>query len=211
MNLNLAIYCIDVGSIAHGKFAWASLKPYQSDCVTSESIESLVESVVADLRSEVPVALGFECPVFVPVREVPEDLTKAREGEGPRPWSAAAGTNSLATGLVQYAWLLDKIRRSLQPEPAVSFEWTRFVAAGKGLFLWEAFVSGDAKADTHRKDAESAVCAFHRALPNPTFRNQIRETRVLSLLGAELLWAGWTVQPTILSQPCLVLAVQQAK
>jgi hypothetical protein len=204
--VNLAIYCVDVGSIAAGNFAWASLMPGQSDCATSTSIESLAESVVAAVRSEVPVALGFECPVFVPVREAPERLTMARQGEGRRPWSAAAGTGCLATGLVQYAWLLARIRRSLQPEPAVLFEWLSFVAAGKGLFLWEAFVSGGAKTGTHGGDAVSAVLAFHRALPDPSSRNQIRETRVLSLLGAALLWAGWNVPPAILSQPCLVLA-----
>jgi hypothetical protein len=67
-----------------------------------------------------PVALGFECPLFVPLNLQPEALTTARSGEGSRPWSAGAGCGALATGLVQVAWILRKIRQELQaPTPLV--------------------------------------------------------------------------------------------
>ena len=59
------------------------------------------------------VALGFECPLWIPVAPDPKDLTKARKVDGNRAWSAAAGLGALATGLTQVPWILDEVRRQL--------------------------------------------------------------------------------------------------
>lgn len=200
------IYCADVGSIPKGNFAWAQLQPSATACFSGTDIRALAESVVAGLDSGQPIALGFECPMFVPVRTVPEHLSRARSGEGSRSWSAGAGPAVLATGLVQSAWLLETIRSSLGTEPAVFLDWGAFAGRGSGLFVWEALVSGAAKTGTHTGDAEAAVLAFRRALPDPRSRNCIAEPRTLSLVAAALLWSGWNVPPGLLRQPSLVVA-----
>ena len=63
-----------------------------------------------DLAARRPVALDFECPLYVPVPANPADLGKARKNEGNRSWSAGAGSGAMATGLVEAAWVLRKLR-----------------------------------------------------------------------------------------------------
>ena len=79
-------------------------------------------------------------------------LTQARPGENDRAWSAAAGAASLTTGLAQVAWILDRIRRqSKNTKPFL--DWRSFQRSQSGLFIWEAFVTGTAKAGSHEADA----------------------------------------------------------
>lgn len=169
-------------------------------------MEGMCDRVVQSLRQGRPVAMGFECPLFVPTREEPARLAMARAGEGSHSWSAGAGAGALSTGLVQTHWLLSRLRLLVEVEPQVWFDWTGFQSAGQGLFLWEAFVVGHAKGESHCDDAEIAVEAFHRCLPDPAEHNMIEEPQVLSLLGTALLRAGWAVEPSVISQPCLVIA-----
>jgi len=167
-------------------------------------IAELVEAVAGDLGDGVPVALGFECPLFVPVPEDPFRLGSARPGEGSRPWSAGAGTGALTTGLVQAAWVLTDLRRR-RPTDLVFFDWASFNAAGAGLYLWETFVTEKAKATTHVDDAAIAVACFTAALPDPGRANAVTAERPLSLVGAAGLWAGWSDDAEFLRTPCLVL------
>jgi hypothetical protein len=167
-------------------------------------ILDLVDAVAEDLVAGRGVALGFECPLFVPVPEKPLHLGMARRGEGNRSWSASAGAGALATGLVEVAWMLSEMR-SRCPESRQHLDWGQFADAGSGLFLWEAFVSAGAKAATHVDDAIIAVSAFRDALPDPTHANAISTDRPLSLLGAAMIWSGWTDDVTVLHMPCLVI------
>ena len=94
----LVVFCADVGSVKRGRFGWARGQPQSDDFLLEDSIEKLVQAVADDLRSGALVALGFECPLFVPLRERPEELTSGRRGDGNRPWSAGAGCAVLAVG-----------------------------------------------------------------------------------------------------------------
>jgi hypothetical protein len=67
--------------------------------LTGRDISVFAEGIAKDLSAGYAVALGFECPLFVPVAKAPEHLTKGRAGEGNRPWSAGAGVAVLASGL----------------------------------------------------------------------------------------------------------------
>lgn len=107
----IAICCADIGSVQGGKFGWASC-PEAADA-DHASPRSLVRFVAERLEANVKVALGFECPLWVPVAGEPSDLTKARHGEGNRAWSAGAGAGSLATGLTEIAWILDRIHHEV--------------------------------------------------------------------------------------------------
>ncbi len=87
---------------------------------------------------------------------------------------------------------------------------TGFAAAERGLFLWEAFVTANAKAATHVDDATVAVSCFTAALPDPRSASTVSAERPLSLEGAAALWAGWTDNLALLHAPCLVLRAAAA-
>jgi hypothetical protein len=188
----LVIHCADIGSIRRGNFGWARLEVVDGDsrCNTGCEIQEFADAIAADINAGHHVALGFECPLFVPVPEDPNDLTSARPGEVNRAWSAGAGAGSLATGLTETVWILDRVRRQLSSPCVVHTKWTPFQLS-HGLFVWEAFVTAEAKADTHHGDAELAVLSFRESLPHPEKQNAIVcDGPVRSLIGAALLQAG---------------------
>lgn len=166
--------------------------------------------MAALLNARSPVALGFECPLFVPLVEDEVRLTNARPGEGARAWSAGAGSGALATGLVQVVWALQAVRAQLVRPESAFLAWPPFVAAAAGLFLWEAFVSGAQKRASHIADGQAGAGAFIEALPDPSLSNAVLcRSPVHSLVGAALLRSGWSSTPAVLAEPCLVLRASQ--
>lgn len=176
------VVAVDVGSV-RTNFAWAGLdlpgrRPVGEG---GRHPEGAALAVLEAINASVPVALGFEAPLMVPVSPVgPVDgwmtLGRARQGETidgrSRPWSAGAGSGALATGLVQLAWVLERIgaaaprlRCTTRPDP-----WT---AGQAELFVWEAFVSGDGKPvpsgiSQHAADAAAAADTFADRLEQAT-------------------------------------------
>ena len=104
---NLAIFCADVGSIKAKKFGWAASIPPSNDLIQGESIEDFADLICDGIKKDYRIAVGFECPLFVPMRENPVFVNSSRKGEGNRSWSAGAGTGALATGLVEVLWVLN--------------------------------------------------------------------------------------------------------
>jgi len=203
MTNHLLTACADIGSVAAGNFGW-----WSSDGESGRELSTLAESIADALNDERPVALGFECPLFVPFAENELQLTRARPGEGNRPWSAGAGCGALATGLVQVAWVLRAIRASLKSPRTAHLDWEAFNKSRSGLFLWEAFVSGKDKSSTHVADAQTAGEAFTKSLPNPGSINAVAcSTPVYSLIGAAMLRTGWSQSSEVLAQACLVIKV----
>jgi len=203
MTNHLLTACADIGSVAGGNFGW-----WSTDGDSGRAPSTLAASVSAALNSSRPVALGFECPLFVPLADDESLLTRARPGEGSRAWSAGAGCGALATGLVQVAWVLRAIRSSLNSPRSAHLDWEGFTKAQSGLFLWEAFVSGAAKSSTHVADAQAAAEAFVHALPSPGTVNAVTcSTPVYSLIGAAMLRTGWSTSHEVLALPCLVIKV----
>lgn len=203
------LYCADVGSVRRGRFGWAR-GGLTGEIKTGTDIRKLAESVANDLRDDLWVALGFECPLYVPFRRDPSELTRARTGEGNRPWSAGAGSGALATGLVEVLWVLEAVRDALDTTPRVHLNWDNVKGRGPGLYLWEALVSGSAKSasddgQSHAEDAAIAVRSFRQALPDLMQANAVQAERVQSLVGAALLRTGWSADPDVLHEPCLVI------
>jgi len=205
----LAVCCADIGSVRQGNFGWWA----QSEGPTPESeagdrLEILATWVAGQINLGCKVALGFECPLFVPLPVNAEDLGRARAGEGNRPWSAGAGSGALATGLAQVPWILGQIRTSTsQPIPAW-LDWDQFVRSETGLFLWEAFVSGSSKGTSHTDDARKAVAAFQNSLPSPFQANAVTCAEgTVSLVGHAIVSTDWMDDLPLLSQPCLVIRV----
>ncbi|MBK7507644.1 MAG: hypothetical protein IPI16_05505 [Comamonadaceae bacterium] len=198
---NLEIVCADIGSVASNNFGW-----FANTAVSGTTPSSLARHVASVLNEERPVALGFECPLFVPLRSDEQTLTKARPGEHNRAWSAGAGCGALATGLVQVTWALQAIKSQLRVPAQFHSSWEAFSSVGSGLFIWEAFVSGPSKRDDHVADAVCAVEAFTATMPYPPKKNAIQpDSPVHSLLGAALLRTGWSVDLALLSAPTLVI------
>lgn len=203
---SLVVYCADIGSIPRGNFAWAraSTRP-NSRVSTGTDIRCLVTQVAQDLNSGKKVALGFECPLWVPVSRDPSELTSARCGEGNRAWSAGAGATSLAAGLTETARILNEIRSEAQNVEAY-LDWSRFRTADNGLFLWEAMVTGENRTGSDEGDAAAAVCAFIRVRHDVKAANAVTSPhKVRSLIGAALLWAGWSNDLQLLRTPCVVI------
>jgi len=210
MATGLIIHCADIGSVRRGNFGWARLAVDATDsaCTTGSDIHVFADAIATDINAGNPVAVGFECPLFVPVPDDPHDLTSARPGEGNRAWSAGAGAGSLVTGLTETVWILDRVRRQLTTPCAVHCKWKAFQLSA-GLFIWEAFVTDTAKADTHHDDAELAVLCFREALPDPENQNAIVCVGpVRSLIGGALLQSGWVSDLAWLAKPCLVVRVR---
>lgn len=203
------VYCVDIGSIKRRNFGWAgvsideSRKQFLWD--EGEDICKLVDEIADRLNNGAKVTLGFECPLWVPVRDDPKELTSARRGDGNRAWSASAGATSLAAGLTECAWILQRIRNKA-PNAKAFLDWDSYQDSGNGLFIWEAFVSGKAKEGSHTRDAKKAVCAFVYALPSPEESNAVHPSpQTCSLIGTALLWAGWSSELSLLRQPCIVI------
>ena len=184
---------------------------------SGDSIHELVHEVVACLTAGHKVALGFECPLWVPVPQDPKGLTAGRAVDGNKPWSAAAGTSALAAGLTETAWILREIRRRLTDEgispPSAFLDWLEFANANTGLFLWEAFVTGDAKAanldastNAHAADAMIACKEFLAHLPDLASKGYSEPSHpIRSLIGAALLWSDWSRDLSLLRNKCLVV------
>ncbi len=204
---SLMVYCADIGSVRRDNFGWASrcTGPDPRECLGSD-IRKLVTRVACDLKSGKKVALGFECPLWVPVACDPRELTSARCGDGNRAWAAAAGATSLATGLTETAWILSGIRSGTQDVEAY-LDWPRFAAAEHGLFLWEAMVTGENRTGSHEGDAAAAVCAFIKAAKGRCLTSDVTSPHtVRSLIGTALLWAGWSNDLQLLRTPCVVIS-----
>jgi len=201
--IQLLVACADVGSVARGNFGWA-------DCDGSSGTRpsELAEKVAAALSGHRPVALGFECPLFVPLPDAEFDLGRSRIGEGTRSWSASAGCSALATGLVQAVWTLREIRKQCPRSVGAHLGWSTFKEDGGGLLLWEAFVSGSAKGSGHVDDAAIAVRAFKKKLPMP--KTDLHATNPVSLAGLSLLWAGWPVGTEALRQSCIAIQASRS-
>ena len=200
--LPMLIACADIGSVPAGNFGW-----WCSTGQTGTLPSSLAVLVAEHLNRCIPVALGFECPLFVPLPDDETKLGKSRPGEGSRPWSAGAGSGVLATGLVQVAWVLKAVLDELDVPTDAFLNWQDFSNSGKGLYIWEAFVSGSGKSTSHVGDAQRAGEAFVHALPNPLAVNAINcITPVYSLVGAALLRTGWSKNVHLLAQASLVIA-----
>jgi len=206
----LIIYAADIGSVAKGRFGWWRRMTTSPTGRGGSRPEELVNAVADDLEGGRPVALGFECPLWMDLPRDSGDLTRARNGEGDRAWSAGAGSGALATGLVQTAWILRELRPKA-PTMRVFLDWHTFAEAKSGLFIWEAFVTKKAKANTHEGDATKATDAFGAALSNPPLKSSVtqRGSEVNSLIGAALIRTGWTTDISVLGMACLVIRAQK--
>lgn len=215
-NSNIVVWVADVGSIAKGNFGWCRTPPQEKRAWDKRNdIGAFAEGIAEDLLEGKRIALGFECPLFVPVAEMAQNLTKARKADSSLAWSAGTGATALVVGLVEYIWVFERIKENLesaQKRVQPTFDWTEFNFGKANLFIWEAFVSGDkkskSKSDPHVKDAAIAAGTFWSNYPNIVEADSERAQNsysYFSLVGAALLRSGLVKDLSILSEPCIVI------
>jgi len=194
----------DVGSVRGGRFGWCrSTGP--EDHKTGSDIEAFAAGIAEDVRSGMKVALGFECPLFVPVTVEADNLTSARKGEHNRSWSAGPGCAVLATGLVEVAWVFMELKTRVGSTLRPTLAWTELHEGDCNLFLWEAFVSGTAKGGDDKEDAAVAAESFWAAYPGVNEASSVTAENPLSLVGAALLWSGLSSNRSLLGASCVVI------
>ncbi|HKC13249.1 MAG TPA: hypothetical protein VKI41_14560 [Vicinamibacteria bacterium] len=204
------VFCADIGSVKRRRFGWAHVGP-ASSVEQGEDILDLINGVARCLARAGKAALGFGCPLFVPVAAAAKDLTRARAGEGSRAWSAVAGAGILAAGLTEVAWILKHIRSAVSADVPCVLSWDAFERAPSGFLLWEAFLPPAAQSVSHAGDALRAAHAFVEALPRPQSTVEPRkDEEVLSLLGAAMVWSGWRTDAAVLKEPCLVIKARES-
>lgn len=197
----VAILAADVGSSKN--FGWAGT--WSDTIQQGTSIEELGTTLVDLVRDGWRTCLGFECPVFIPCPSDARALSKQREGERGKPWCAGAGANSCILGIQQLCWLLDRLKFSVRSEVRATLDWSEFQAGNYSLYLWEAFVSGTSKSQSHIGDAQIALRAFANALPHPETANAVTCSRPISFAGLALLWSGLSDDASVIHRSSLVI------
>lgn len=196
------VIAIDVGGPE--KIGWASS---DGGIGSGKDIGDVLAIAALRLSAGEPVAIGFESPIWTPRREHLSRITSRRGGAETvfnRAWSASAGSCVLAAGLGLMPWCFSQIAGQTDERHATTIS-TTFTAAGSGLFVWEAFVSGAAKAASHMDDAALALAAFQsRSLNQPS---DVPAEPAVNLAVAALLATGWSVNLEEIGRAGHVVAV----
>ncbi|MBZ0216725.1 MAG: hypothetical protein K8F25_09250 [Fimbriimonadaceae bacterium] len=194
---------IDVGSPRTGKLGWAIR--YGDEQSHGSDLDDFIARFAVSCDGR-PAALGFEAPLFVPLRDEALSLTSARKGEGSRSWSASAGANVLAIAIPIVTYTLMKLRPVMKNRTA-TLDWQNWSGiVPDELLVFEAFVSGGSKGSDHWHDADIACEAFVEVLLDLAGANAIDEADVVSLVGAGLIRSGWCLPSSdLLKQSALVI------
>lgn len=208
---NQVVYVVDVGSPNAGSLGWARLELSGGKSPEgSTSIDSLVSCVRESLIAGDSVALGFESPLFLPEPEESADLCRSRRGEGNRSMFFGAGLAVTTLGLHLVPWILKSIAEGMESKPVARF--AGWPSPPNSLFLFEAFVSGKAHArggrDEHIKDACTAVDYFRQNAECLDEANAVTldvGVEALSVVGAAVLWAGWSNDLSLIRRTVTVL------
>jgi hypothetical protein len=197
------VVAIDVGSPT--KLGWACTGGLSGSGLDVATALAMAATRLSDGQ---PVALGFEAPIWTPRRSTFSRYTSSRQGfelSERRAWTATAGACALATGLGLMPWCFTEIARETNARLATT-DLETFRSRQSGLFVWEAFVSGGAKAASHVGDAVLALQAFESSgLNRPS---DVPGEPAVNLAAAALFASGWNIDPVEIGTPGHVVAVR---
>lgn len=197
---NYNICVIDVGSPRLGNLGWCLVDVDTHEEQTGSNIADIFPHLGQALKNK-GLILGLEAPLFVPLREDPMLATKARKGEGRRPWSAGAGAQVLTMNLPIMVYLFEGIK-SVCPHVSFAINENEFTSAPHQIMLFEALVSGQDKGYSHINDAQimARSCTPYSAqhiLPPSILEPEVGTT-FFNLAAAALLRCGLEIAATAL-------------
>jgi len=204
------IYACDIGSTMKGNFGWARWDGSPS-IKTSDDIKDLATDLIEDLKHSKSIALGIEAPLFIPVPECDTKLSKSREGEGDRAFSAPAGLAVATLAVHQMAWVFSEIKRNFNSPLYFTSRMEDWPPRSQRqtLYCWEAFVSGKAHSKNHEEDARTALIEFldleKELKPEQSAVTIETPSKSLSLIGAAALWSGLSEDLSILHHSAFVV------
>ena len=205
MMRDLVVWVGDVGSIRRGNFGWCRMPVGDGETEEGTAIDQMATRIAEDLSVGSQVALGFECPLFVPISLEPRSLTSARVGEKTA-WSAISASGALVVGLAETVWILERLGEQSAVEIRPTLGWQTFVRGDANLLVWEAYVSGAAKVGSHSGDARVAAQSFLDACRGDIeVTNAVTAAHPFSLVGAALLRAGLASDTRLLHQARVVV------
>ena len=200
------IAVIDIGK-PDKNLGWAIVGPSPA---SGTDLDKAIKAI-SNRISRGPVAIGFEAPLYVPMRRSPGDLTKARKGECDggvnRPFSASAGSTVLVIATVVVPYVLRALR-SASPSCVATMNYREFFSAPSGVLFFEAFVTNQKNLHDARHIEDAKLAAQHLLQmykkPSP-LKSAVYEPKRLNLLGAMMLRTGWASDLNVLNSECLVV------
>lgn len=206
----MLLVCIDIGKPGKN-LGWAAFDG--ASWLDGTDLDECIKLIAGGLKTG-SVSLGFECPLFIPLRDDPLLMTKARSGESgpglaPRAFSAGAGPAVSILGLMTACCVLRHLI-GLVPEAQATLDWREPLLGRGQLLLWEAFVTAQRKVHDarHVEDAKLALEAYQSRAVNAAYLgSSVVEPSCLNLIGTALLRTGWTTNIGVLAEQCLVIRV----
>jgi hypothetical protein len=213
------VACLDVGSPKEGNVGWAIL--HGTGGGTGGDLHAFVNALAGHLVAGRTVAVGFECPLYVPKRADPAAMTNCRVGEKGLNWCGGPGASVLATGLAQVNWCLARIAEQA-PGIQGTTRWDDLTDRRAHLYCWEAFITSragveialedDNRIPLHEQDALCGALAFLRAIAHGGApASDLGDEAAVSLVGLHLLETRLATDTSLLSEPCAVLKVRKPK
>ncbi|NQZ14804.1 MAG: hypothetical protein HRT94_08290 [Alphaproteobacteria bacterium] len=183
---------IDIGSPKLGNIGWCFVHTKTYELHTGLNLDEVIPLISSSLQ-ENGLILGLEAPLFVPLREDLMSATKARKGEGRRPWSAGAGAQVLTMNLPIMTYLFKQIK-ARYPDVQAFVNEDNFEALSGQIMIFEALVSGSDKGQSHMDDAQimAEYCinfSKNKTLPLSILESE-DDTEFFNLTSASLLRCG---------------------
>jgi hypothetical protein len=212
------VACLDVGSVKRNAVGWAVLG---SKRIHGNDLPELIDAMCGELAINRRLALGFECPLYVPRRREPINQTSKRIGEIGVNWCGGPGGAVLATGLVQVRWVLDRLAEKCRDLRGTT-RWVEFSGGKARLLIWEAFVTSKAgprislakfvtsRRRPHERDALVAALACESQLSSGGLtESALGDEESSSLIGHHLIASGLASDPALLDGQCVVVMARK--
>jgi hypothetical protein len=211
------VACVDIGSPKKGNVGWSLLHGETQS--TGRDLPAFIALLEPHIRSGRTIAIGFECPLYVPKRADVTTMTDCRIGEEGLNWCGGPGASVLATGLAQTNWVLARMAE-LAPNATGTTRWHELQEGRCQFFFWEAFITSRAGAvvpialvegvSLHERDALAGALAFRQVVvTGRQFPSDLQDEGALSLIGMHLLETGLSKDMSLMSERCAVLKVRK--
>ena len=194
------ICVIDIGSPRLGNLGWCLFDIKKNKELTGDNLDDLFPHLIEASETS-GIIFGLEAPLFVPLRSNLIEATKARKGEGRRPWSAGAGAQVLTINLPIMTYIFKHLY-ALEPNISYFLNDNGFSAQAGQVMIFEALVSGVDKGESHINDAQIMVSSCllfsqSKRLPQSILEEE-NQIEYLNLSAMTLLRCGIWSDPTSL-------------